>query len=420
MKFNWHPDEELPLIEDHSKAKLKVLRAYLRAYIKRLNTLPHRDQFKLDLVDGFAGGGAYSSDQGDILPGSPLIMLEEIEEAKRRLNTDRRKTLDFDCRFYFVDKERAHTDHLKKTLTGRGCRIDGGDISIYTGEFADHYEVILKEIKRRQPRSGRAIVLLDQTGYSLVDLKLIKDIFSQLTSVEIILTFAADVLINLLSKNLDIVRSVAPIELSDKDIIHLIDAKEGAGGKALVQRTLLQHVCRATNAPFYTPFFIRPGLSRRALWFLHLSKHPTARDVMIQQHWNMYNTFEHYGTGDLHMLGWDALKDSKTMSLFTFKEHDSENMRERLLDLFLYELLGLTSEQPVTYDSVKHMYANRTAARFSDMEKVILQLSQEKEIEILGPDGKMRSKKLKTIRPEDQISSPKSILIPTFSRLYKK
>ena len=57
MPFRWHPDESPPPIEAHSKAKLDVLRSYLRAYLDKLNVNPYREEFKLDLVDGFAGGG---------------------------------------------------------------------------------------------------------------------------------------------------------------------------------------------------------------------------------------------------------------------------------------------------------------------------------------------------------------------------
>ena len=74
--FKWHPDEPPPLIEEHSKAKLDVLRSYLRAYFDRLNVNSARDEFKLDLIDGFAGGGTFRDNTG-IVSGTPLIMLEE-------------------------------------------------------------------------------------------------------------------------------------------------------------------------------------------------------------------------------------------------------------------------------------------------------------------------------------------------------
>ena len=104
MLFRWHPDESPPPIEAHTKAKLDVLRSYLSAYLDKLNVNPYREEFKLDLVDGFAGGGTFLDD-GKTVSGTPLIMLEETERAKERLNRGRATPLRFDYKYYFVDKE---------------------------------------------------------------------------------------------------------------------------------------------------------------------------------------------------------------------------------------------------------------------------------------------------------------------------
>ena len=99
VPFKWHPDEIPPIIEEHSKAKLLVLRKYLHAYFNKLNIVPNREEFKLDLVDGFAGGGTFR-DGDEIVSGTPLVMLEEIESAEERLNEKRKKSLRFDCKCY--------------------------------------------------------------------------------------------------------------------------------------------------------------------------------------------------------------------------------------------------------------------------------------------------------------------------------
>lgn len=112
LTFKWHPSEPPPTIEGHTKAKLNVLRRYLRAYFDRLNVNPHREAFKLDPIDGFCGGGTFTGRSGEI-PGSPLIMLEEAAAAKERLSQGRKKPLRIDCRFYFVDKAHAHIDQLR-------------------------------------------------------------------------------------------------------------------------------------------------------------------------------------------------------------------------------------------------------------------------------------------------------------------
>ena len=414
MLFRWHPDESPPPIEAHSKAKLDVLRSYLRAYLDKLNVNPYREAFKLDLVDGFSGGGTFLDD-GNTVSGTPLIMLEETERAKERLNRGRATPLRFDYKYYFVDKESAHVDHLRKVLDERGYQVDGETIVVSNNRFEETVGDIIAEIHRRQPRAGRSIFLLDQTGFSQVALELIARIFRELPAAEVILTFAADALVNHLAKEPPRIMTATPLELTESQIHKLVEYRDGAGGRALVQRTLRDHIRAVTGATYDTPFFVRPKQSRRALWFLHLSRHPTARDVMIQRHWEISNTFEHYGTGDFGMLGWEALY-SRTLPLFHFEELEAQQMQEQLLNSMPNELFALASENPVTVDAMRHMLANRTAARFSDLDKTILSLVREKEIDILGPDDKVRSRTLRHLRPDDRIAFPDTLLLPGISR----
>ena len=246
-------------------------------------------------------------------------------------------------------------------------------------------------------------------------LELIARIFRELPAAEVILTFAADALVNHLAEQQALIKAVAPLELTQSRIHELVEQKDGVGGRALVQRTLRDHIRRVTGATYDTPFFVRPRLSRRALWFLHLSIHPTARDVMIQRHWDISNTFEHYGPGDFGMLGWEALH-SKTLPLFHFERFEAEEVQNQLLNSMPRELFGLASEEPVTVDTMRHMFANRTTARFSDLDITVLKLFREKEIEILDPDGRVRSRTLERLRPTDRIAIPAMQLFPGFSR----
>ncbi len=416
MPFKWHPEEPPPQIEAHSKAKLNVLRSYLRAYFDRLNINFQREEFKLDLVDGFAGGGTFRDGDND-LSGTPLIMLEESAAAEDRLNRNRTRPLRFDCKYYFVDVRSAHTDHLRKVLSGRGYKVNDDRIVVRNGSFDGEVDKILAEIRRRQPRSGRAIFLLDQTGYAQVDLMLIARILSELPAAEVILTFAADGLINYLAETPSRVKAVAPLELTESQIQDLIQYRDGTGGRALVQRTLRNQIRACTGAIYDTPFFIRPERSRRALWFLHLSRHPTARDVMIQRHWEARNTFEHYGSGGFGMLGWDALRDSSQLSLFNFEEAEAIQVQKQLLDSMPSRLFSLASENPVTVDAMRHAFANETAARFSDLDEVVIRLASEREINILSSDGKMRSRAVKRLKSSDRIIFPSTLLLPGFSRL---
>ena len=66
------PNSSPPQLEDHSRGKLDVLRKYLRLYFDTLSSDPRRSEFKLDLIDGFAGGGTFL-DGDTIVSGTPLI-----------------------------------------------------------------------------------------------------------------------------------------------------------------------------------------------------------------------------------------------------------------------------------------------------------------------------------------------------------
>ena len=79
--FEWRPSEPPPRIEPHSKAKLDVLRRYIQEYFDRLNVNPQREEFRLDLIDGFAGGGTFRDGNTEI-SGTPLVMLEEAKKQK--------------------------------------------------------------------------------------------------------------------------------------------------------------------------------------------------------------------------------------------------------------------------------------------------------------------------------------------------
>ena len=238
-------------------------------------------------------------------------------------------------------------------------------------------------------------------------MSLVARILGDLPAAEVILTFAADALINHITATPAYVKAVSPLNLTERQIHELIRVKNDAGGRALAQRVLRDHIRNTTGATYDTPFFIRPAQSRRALWFLHLSRHPTARDVMIQRHWDISDTFEHYGSGDFKMLGWDALRSEDTLRLFRFEDLEARQLKEQLLNAMPVELHALVVEEPVTVQTMRHMLANKTAARFSDLDDTVLALARAKEIDVLNADGKLRSRALRKLRADDRIAMPR-------------
>ena len=79
-------------------------------------------------------------------------------------------------------------------------------------------------------------------------------------------------------------------------------------------------------------------------------------------------------------------------------------------------LYSLASEQPVTVDAIRRRFANETAARFSDLDKVVLELSGQKEFDILDANGKKRRRDLQRLDPTDRIAVPEKPLLPGIYR----
>ena len=110
--------------------------------------------------------------------------------------------------------------------------------------------------------------------------------------------------------------------------------------------------------------------------------------------------------------------EPKTLPLFHFGGLDAAVMHKQLLNSMPGELFSLASEVPITIDTMRHMLANRTAAPFSTLDEILLQLFREREIDILSPEGKVRSRALKRISPTDRIAFPATPFFPVggFSR----
>ena len=401
--FEWMLGEAPPPIESHTSAKLKVLRSYLRAYFAKLTTDPRRQEFKLALIDGFSGGGVYQ-DGSEIISGSPLIMLEETEAAETRVNSSRRNPLRFNFKFYFSDIAKPHIDYLKKSLSERGYRVDGSKINIWNESFDKVIERIIAQIKTQQPQSGRAIFLLDQKGFSQVKLSMIAEIFKQLRNAEVILTLAAETFANIIVPDDPGVKAATALNFSREELKTLVQTRER--DRALAQRMLREHLWCQIPTAFFTPFFIRPRVSRRALWFLHFSQHATARDVMIQCHWDITNTFEHYGPGGFEMLGWEALK-SEILPIFRFEDDSAVKMRGQLLEKMPSKLYDLLNRLPIlTVQDMHCRFANETPAKFSDLDKVAINLAAEHSvIQIANVEGKI-------IQPRKQLRVSDRLVLP--------
>lgn len=407
--FHWPADGSGAILQQHSVAKLEVLREYLLAYFKTLATAPGQEEIRVTLVDGFAGGGVYRHvDTQERILGSPLVFLKAAEEAQAIINAERRKPLLFNVTYIFVEKNRNAVKSLLITLKSEGYehRLNT-DVFVVKSTFDEQVDHIIKAVKERTPRSGRALISLDQYGYKNVPASLIRRLLQELPRAEIVLTFAVDAFINFASDNLatrDTLDHLGIPDVLKGRTFEEIKANEHHF-RLYIQSCLYEGLTKACGAGYYTLFFIRTE-GHGDYWLVHLSQHPRARDVMTQVHWTKNNHFIHYGGAGLDMfrvLGYDADSDEQFtgQSSLAFGFDDSAN--EASITLLTEQLVRLIhAREAVRFGEMYSTTCNSTPADSLRYRKALENLVSHKEITITSNKGGQR-RKATTIEDDDII-----------------
>ncbi len=380
----------------HSEVKHSLLRDYLVEYFQVLVSSPRQDRIQLTVVDGFCGGGRYVNEAGEQVPGSPIVILRAIEEAQARVMhaQQRRKAISFDVKLICIDADASAIDHLRYVLNeqGYGARLQSGGIHLLQGDFVTHADAVIAEVARRSPRAGRSLFVLDQYGYDQVPVPVLKKIFCELKQAEVLLTFNVDALINYLNdKNArNFERKVGldgALTSADMD-----KCKRGPGWRLRVQANLYQKITQGSGAGFFTPFFIRPERGHGDFWLLHLSQHWKARDVMASAHWTHSNHFSHYGRSGFNMLsnGYAARIDDEDRPQAAFEFDDVARASSR--SAMLSEIPHALAQHPhgIAFRNFFVDRVNTTPATLAMVERAVLDLVREKEVEVVGADGGLR------------------------------
>ena len=407
VPFKWPADGSGAILQQHSVAKLDVLREYLLAYFQTLAGARGQEEIRLTLVDGFAGGGVFRhADTQQRILGSPLVFLKASEEAQAIMNTERRKPLKFLITYIFVEKDKNAVASLHATLQteGYGARV-GQDIRVVNSTFEAQSDAIIAAIRDRSPRAGRAVISLDQYGYKEVPTSLIRRLLGQLPRAEILLTFAVDAFINFASDNLLTHRMLD--HLGMPDVLKgrtLADIKANeADYRLFIQSCLYQGLIQGCGAHYYTLFFIKTQ-GHGDYWLVHLSQHPPARDVMTQVHWENNNHFIHYGGPGLDMfqvLGYSAKNDEQFTGQGALAFGFDEPANQASVTLLTEQLVRLVRErEAIRFGELYASTCNTTPADSQRYRNALELLIAHKEIAIVGPNG-ARRQKATTIGDED-------------------
>lgn len=402
----------LEAIAQHSVAKHRILRAYLSEYFKVLMG-GRRDEFKLTLVDGFAGGGMYyHEDTRALVRGSPLILLDVAKEAEFLVNKDRTHPVRFDLSYFFIEARKNAHQHLLKVLNedGHGARL-GNDIFVKHADFLDQARSIIDFIAMKSPRNGRSIFVLDQFGYNAVPTHVIREILHTLPGAEVILTFGVDSLLNFANEtNLanGLSKLGMPALLSGKSINDI--KQSDRDWRLFIQSTLYQSLVKHCGAKHFTPFFIRNKHGHGDYWLIHLSQHHKARDVMTSVHWQNHNHFIHYAGAGLdmfNMLGYDPRFDHDHLGQGLLGFEFDLPAREKSVKALMEQLPRIiyANDDGLTYESLYVSTCNESPATSEIYQDALAQLVAHGAAAVMGTDGVQR-RSARQIRPTDRIVPP--------------
>jgi three-Cys-motif partner protein len=164
------PDPVHWVIEDHTRAKHKVLRSYLDQWIpimgyQALKVGPRAgEKTRLLIADGFAGPGRYVGGE----PGSPLIMLDALRSHSAFSDLS-----GVDFHFLFIEQDGRRFAALEEEIRSLGELQQNIKIHLVPGRFEDQFGSLVDEISGREGKFlTPTFAFIDPFGYSHASMSL--------------------------------------------------------------------------------------------------------------------------------------------------------------------------------------------------------------------------------------------------------
>jgi three-Cys-motif partner protein len=406
-EYSWQNLDSPPVIGRHSLNKHAVLQDYLSRYIEKLCLKAH-DSVRLSLIDGFAGGGIYRRpDNGNLHFGSPIIVLDTVKQMEATIPEVYKKAVKIQARYYFVEKKKSNIDILRQVIGMRPPIPSHSRYQLLQGSFEKNVGKIIDSI-RSEGRKHKALFILDQYGYSEVPVSIINYIFSQLPDAEILLTFAADWLIDYLSTKPEEIEKCRikfekiGIEVDPKVLADLKETEPGA--RLVIQDLLSEDLSSRCGAKYFTRYFLQTenktgGNSHRFLWLVHMSQHAVARDEMCKVHWANANfTSTHAGFSGIddkcmRGLGYTTRHDQALGQLCL--QYDFQTVEQAMtVDTLRQQIPKIIWDKgPMTFSGLLNHIANGTPASSEILKEVMDSLIDADDIAVSCPkSGKVRRK----------------------------
>ncbi len=166
------------IMHEHTKVKLELLEKYLRGWIPILGKWHTRVLY----VDGFAGRGQYSEEDGGsakITDGSPIRAMRVAQSLKQRVR---------EFVAIFIERNMDNYVNLRKTVLEEQSRCPDVRPTVIHGEFAEEIGKTLDQLDKQGQSLAPAFFFVDPFGFGGVPFEIIKRIMSNRYA-EVFLTF---------------------------------------------------------------------------------------------------------------------------------------------------------------------------------------------------------------------------------------
>ena len=367
--------------------KHRIQEQYLGKYIRERCKNPHQENFRLSIVDGFAGGGAYK----DGSPGSPVILANTVLQTVQGINFERevngRSKVNVECLMFLNDADGDAIDLLKNSMAPCVAESKESDslvklIPEYSiGKFESKIDMFIEKITDAKCRS--VLYYLDQYGYSQVNVPTIFKLMHSAKSVEVFLTYAIDALLTYLQTNnrKALMTSLSHLDIQEGDI--LTDGEFVSKWGMLGKMERLVHKAFSDVAPYFSPFAIHnPG--KWKYWLMHFVKNAQGRVVYNDVLHDTGGLQAHYGGPGLKMLSHNP-NDERYSLPFTFNESARRSSREQLYEDVVRSVCDYEGEVDVSrflLDAYKS-----TPAHSDDIKTALI---ENPELEVVTHNGGTR------------------------------
>ncbi len=169
------PKEKIWAIDEHTKGKHLVLRAYLNAWLPILGSSNGRILF----IDAFAGPGEYKDGE----EGSPIIALNSLIEHNAK------KTIGGEIIFLFIENRKDRYEHLKDIIEDYQPKLpSNAHTQVIFGSFDEAMKQVLDRVEEQNKDLAPSFVMINPFGISGTPMNVINRLLTNPHS-EVFITF---------------------------------------------------------------------------------------------------------------------------------------------------------------------------------------------------------------------------------------